>query len=220
MNCLEFRRQVGAQPELATADVVEHAAQCAECGRYREDLLCMESRIRRALLIEVPRRGAAARQPRIARWGLAASVAAALVAGVVLWSAGPPQSLAAQLVAHAKHDGNAVGTSQLEDPARVANVLASAGVRLNTSSVGVSYAHSCPLRGQRVPHLVVQSEAGPVVVLLLTREKRIERPQTFEEGGYSGVIMPAPRGVPAVLGQGVLVENVAARVLAAVDYGA
>jgi hypothetical protein len=48
----------------------------------------------------------------------------------------------------------------------------------------------------------------------------IERPQTFEEGGYSGVIMPAPRGVLAVLGQGVLVENVAARVLAAVDYGA
>jgi hypothetical protein len=220
MNCLELRRQIGAQPDLATVEVVEHAEQCAECGRYREELLRMESRIRRALQVEVPKRGAPTRQPRIARWGLAASVAAALVAGVVLWSAGSPQSLASQLVAHANHDGNAVATSQLEDPAQVAEVLARAGVRLDTSAIGVSYAHSCPLRGQRVPHLVVQSERGPVVVLLMTGERSIERPQAFEEGGYSGVIMPAPRGVLAVLGKGVPVEDVAASVLAAVDYGA
>ena len=219
MNCLEFRRIVGAQPDLATPDIVAHAQQCPACARYQQELQQMDRLIHRALNVDPQVRAAPAPRKRSVQWGLAASMVAAVLAGLVLWVANPRQSLAEQIVEHAQGEAGAmVRTSEIADPARVADILARSGVRLKPDSVTVSYAQSCPLRGHQVPHLVVQTDAGPVTVLLLAQEKSISKPETFDESGYQGVIIPAPRGVLAVLGHAVPVEEIAAKVLAAVDY--
>jgi hypothetical protein len=65
----------------------------------------------------------------------------------------------------------------------------------------VVYAHACWFRDRYVPHLVVQTSTGPVTVLVLAGESA-RRVEHFEEGGYSGVIAPAPNGAVAVLGRG------------------
>lgn len=218
MNCLEFRRTVGAQPDIATPEIVAHAAQCPACARYQQELQQMDQLIHRALKID-PHNVAAAPRKRSMQWGIAASLSAAVLAGLLLWVADPRASLAEQIVEHAQEEASAmVRTSQIADPARVASILARSAVRMKPDAVAVSYAQSCPLRGHHVPHLVVQTDAGPVTVLLLVEEKSISKPETFDEGGYQGVIVPAPRGVLAVLGRGVAVEEIAAKVLAAVDY--
>lgn len=250
MNCLEFRRIVGAQPDIATPEVVAHAQQCPACARYRQELQQMDQLIHRALKIdtrsnvaapaalphEVPVERAVVERAVVERirtnriratsprrsmqWGLAASVLAAVLAGLFLWVADPRETLAEQIVEHAQEEAGAmVRTSYIADSEKVASILSRSGVRMKPDAVAVSYAQSCPFRGHRVPHLVVQTDAGPVTVLLLAQEKSIAKPATFDESGYSGVIIPAPRGVLAVLGRGAPVEEIAAKVLAAVDYG-
>ena len=63
----------------------------------------------------------------------------------------------------------------------------------------VSYAQSCRFRGEKVPHLVVQTDAGPVTVMVLRNEK-VTAPVKFAEQGYVGTILPAGPGSVAVIG--------------------
>ncbi|HTB28449.1 MAG TPA: hypothetical protein VK715_05810, partial [Steroidobacteraceae bacterium] len=73
------------------------------------------------------------------------------------------------------------------------------------------------------PHLVVQTDMGPVTVMVLVHES-VSKPTPFDEEGYRGVILPvAGHGSLAVLakhqsGSLASVENVAARVRAAVEW--
>ncbi|HEY5808687.1 MAG TPA: DUF3379 family protein [Povalibacter sp.] len=231
MNCLEFRRVVGAEPHSAAAEVAEHAAQCAACARYQQQMQQMDQLIHRALAFDVaaPVDPAAAgplrdevRQPQqrkpALQWRLAASLLLAIAAGV-FWIGYPRDTLAADLVQHALHEPQSLQrTAQVVSEAEMTQVLAQARVRLNPGMGPVSYAAVCPFRGRRVPHFVVQTAAGPVTVLLLRYEQSVAKPDRFTEGAFQGVIMPAPHGVLAVLGQDAPLEEVAANVLAAVEY--
>jgi hypothetical protein len=68
-----------------------------------------------------------------------------------------------------------------------------------------------------VPHLVVQDESGPIMLLLLPRE-HIGKEVRFSEGGFSGVILPAPHGSVAVLAQAdTRLDAIATRGLHALD---
>lgn len=178
----------------------------------------MDRLIHRALEIEVaPAPGV--QRKRAVQWGLAASVLVAVLAGLVLWAVNPRETLAEQVVQHAEGEAFAmVRTSQTVDAAEVAGVLARSGIRLRSDAMSVSYATTCQFRGHKVPHLVVQTERGPVTVLVLTEEKSTASTQRFDEGGYQGAIVAAPRGVLAVLGHDVPAQEVAEKVLAAVDY--
>ncbi len=85
----------------------------------------------------------------------------------------------------------------------------------------MSYAESCRFRGRKVPHLVVQTDAGPVTVMVLPRES-VAAPVQFDEGGYSGTILQAGPGSVAVLGHQSrqVLDQVAERVAAAVAWSA
>ncbi|MEP6547694.1 MAG: DUF3379 family protein, partial [Gammaproteobacteria bacterium] len=102
--------------------------------------------------------------------------------------------------------------------AELQDVLRNTHLRLAAGSAMVSYANSCEFRGHRVPHLVIQTESGPVTVMVLVHERASKSVQ-FEEQGYRGVIVPVPgHGSIAVLTQGAnteikTVEGIAARVL-------
>jgi hypothetical protein len=231
MNCLEFRRIVGAEPHAATPDVVAHAAQCPECARHQHEMQEMDALVHRALNVQ-PRVGATVkldapagptpvaprrRPSRRLQWSLAASVMLAVLVGSV-WLGYPRASLAEQIIGHVEHEADSmVRTDAAVDGAHLQEILARSGVRLK--GVGrVSYAMSCNFRGHHVPHLVVQTAAGPVTVLLLPEERSISAQQSFDEDGYAGVIVPAPRGGIAVLGRGAPVAEVATTVLESIEY--
>ena len=73
----------------------------------------------------------------------------------------------------------------------------------------------CP--NVRVPHLVLQTESGPVTVMVLAHD-RLLKSVRFDEEGYRGVIVPvAGHGSLAVLTRGSdaaigSIERIAARV--------
>jgi hypothetical protein len=102
-------------------------------------------------------------------------------------------------------------------PEEIGAVLARAGVNFDTA-LPVVYASPCVFRGHVAPHLVVQTEHGPVTVMLLANEK-LARRQSFAEQGYEGVLLPAGEGSVAVLTRGGAVPQATeAAVLSAIRW--
>ncbi len=221
MTCLEFRRAVGAEPHSQAPDVVQHAADCAACARYRQQMQQMDSVIQRALTIDVsvpakvatpmPRR-------RTMQWGLAASVMLALALGI-FWLGFPRDTLAQEVVQHVIHEADSLQPDRaVISETELAAVLAESNLRLKPGMAEVTYAMTCPFRNHHVAHFVVRTAAGPVTVLLLTHEETVKKVRHFNEEGYEGMIMPAPRGSLVVIGKDAPLDEVAQKVFAAVDY--
>jgi hypothetical protein len=234
MDCAHYRRSMLANPHDPDPALNEHRATCHECSAYAERLLRFEARLERGLRVALPaaepgavvslRAGSppTARGPRAYRKGwlaMAASVLLALVVAGGLWLSIPDRSLAADVVTHMAGEPQAwrrtdvpVSSGALQD------VLRDSHLRLAPGASLVTYAASCLFRGHRVPHLVIQTESGPVTVMVLVHE-HVSKSMPFDEQGYRGVIVPvAGRGSIAVLTRDSTtdlptVEHIAQRVL-------
>jgi len=219
VNCLEFRRAIGAEPFLGSAELQSHQASCAACARFAEEMRAFDKRIHRALLLDldVLDRNAEPHRPARARLALAASLAVAVLLASGLWLSRPAPTLAAQLAAHIAHEPEALSATVPLPPARVHAVLSQFGIALRGDPGAVVYARSCTFAGRDVPHLVVSTAAGPVTVMLLQRSsaapERIAMPQS------EGWLLPAGRGSIAVLGDGIPdLEGLARRIEAALVW--
>ena len=223
MNCLEFRRAVGAEPAARSVEIDEHLRTCAACAEFADQVRVLDRRLFEALSIAVPARNR--RSPILAqlfapqrRWALAASVLLAVGVAFAAWLAFPRSSLADDVINHARHEpqawsaeGAAVSAEEL------ARILRAAGLTRTLDIGHVAYARSCWFRGHFVPHLVVMDESGPIMLMLLPQES-VSEELRFSEDGYSGVILPAARGSVAVLAQtDARLDSVAARGLQALD---
>ncbi len=227
MDCLQFRRTAGADPQHLDAAARAHAEACTGCAGHLGELRSLDARILAALEVPVPAPGVAAAgssAPMVRldrrRWlALAASIVGGVLVGTLLWVGGPRNSLAVDLVEHLGHEPEAlVVTGRPADSALLAEVLERGGIRLRPAIGTVSYASTCVFRGRRVPHLVVQTDRGPVTVMVL-RHERPAAPQSFDEQGFAGRIVPAGPGSVAVLGSSDGdIGEVTADVLAAVVW--
>ena len=242
MDCASYRRALLSDPHNDDAGGRLHADTCPDCARFTDQVRRFEDRLDRALRIDanagtsrgpvvVPFR---ARNPqnlssRRLRRGWLAAAASVLLAVVVaggLWLAVPGPSLAADVIAHMAGEPGAWSRTDVSVPqATLDKVLAESQVRLKGNAGLVSYANSCLFRGHQVPHLVVQTDAGPVTVMVLTHESA-RNSMRFDEQGYRGMIVPVPdHGSIAVLERGPgddmnVVQQVAARVIGAIDWSA
>lgn len=225
MDCLEFRRRVGAEPSVSDEGIEAHRRQCPACARHQDELRAMDSVIARALKVDAARilRDAVARPAAVLsrrpRWlAVAASIVIGLSVGLALWISSPRISLAREVIGHVANEPSAViGTSPVA-PAALDGVLDPEGARLRPGLGDVTFAMRCLFEGHVVPHLVVRTAAGPVTVLLL-RHRNVSEPTRVEEQGYVGVVLPAPRGSIAIVGQQEDLDGIAQKVFEAVDWG-
>ena len=208
MEHAQYRLAIMADPHSADAELRGHREACTECRAFTERLLKFESRLERAMRVDIPPtadvlpfargRGNAPTAPR--RWmALAASVVlgAAIVGGV--WLSLPQPGLAAAVVAHMAGEPEAWQRTEAVSQPELADVLKDSKLRLKPDAGIVSYASSCAFRGHRVPHLVVQTASGPVTVMVLVHES-VRQATPFDEQGYRGTIVPVPgHGSIAVL---------------------
>jgi len=217
MDCTRYRQSMLVQPRDPDPALSEHRKSCPDCDQFTARLLRFESRLERAL-------GVAFAEPASARglqmlvkasgptvrsrsspkgWlAMAASVLVAVVVAGSLWLGIPGSSLAADVVTHMREEPQAWLRTDVGVPdTTLQNVLRDSHLRLADAGV-VSYASSCQFRGHHVPHLVVQTESGPVTVMVLVHDK-VSKPARFDEQGYRGVIVPVPgHGSLAVLTRG------------------
>jgi hypothetical protein len=251
IDCTAYRRSMMADPSDPDGGLREHRDGCRECTEFTGKLLSFEARLNRALRVSVPAEEPTERpmeqpieqpaaQPvplrakavpramayRRGTLAMAASVLLAVVVAGVLWVAAPGSSLAADVVTHMGGEPGAwLQTDVPVDNSELQSVLRDSHVRLAAGAGLVSYAASCTFRGHRVPHLVIQTESGPITVMVLAHE-RVQKPVRFDEHGYRGVIVPvAGHGSLAVLTHGPstdlkTVELIAAQVLNSITWTA
>jgi hypothetical protein len=224
MDCLEFRRQVGAEPAADGGDLAAHRRDCPACARYQDELRAMDGVIARALAVDVMRlrktvAAPAPAAPRRRLFAIAASIAAGLSVGLVLLVGAPRASIAREVVDHIRHEpGATAGTAPLA-PAALAGVLDPEGARLRPGMGDVTFAARCVHEGHVVPHLVVRMPEGAVTVLVLSH-RDVGKPLRIEDQGLIGMVLPAPRGSIAIVGQNLAdPEDVARKVFEAVDWG-
>lgn len=246
MDCREFRREAGADPRHLGTEAAAHRDACPACAESLRRTLELDDRILAALRVPVQDRGRSGQaraglgseaqrlresraQDRVIRFpaierrrwmALAASIVGGVLVGSLLWVGGPRPSLAEDLVRHMGHEPEAMAvTARAADPAEVSAVLERAAVRLAPGIGTVSYASTCPFRGEKVPHLVVQTPAGPMTVMVL-RHETVAAATDFDEDGYAGTIVPAGPGSIAVIGHAPMadLDQVARQVRAAVQW--
>ncbi len=224
-GCLEFRRRVGAEPALSGPEFDAHRRECPACARYQDELRTMDALMARALAVGIdrialPKGGATgAGRGRRRLFAVAASIAAGFAVGLVLLVSVPRESIAREVVDHVAHEPGALAAAVPVAAAALAGVLDPEGTRLRPGIGDVTFAARCVHQGHVVPHLVVRTPQGAVTVLLL-RHREVDEPVRFEEQGFAGVVLPAPRGSIAIVGRDLAdLDGVAQQVFEAVDWG-
>ncbi len=151
---------------------------------------------------------------------MAASLVAGVLVAATLWVSWPEPSLASEVFDHASHEPQAWEMEDELDRPHVENVLDSSGAVLRPDAGTVTFAKRCFFDRHWVPHLVVQTEAGPVTVFLLGHRDVAGETRLAGEG-YEAIVLPAPRGSIAVVGRGIADLDVVARqIFASVEWQA
>jgi len=216
MNCDEYQQAVGADPSFDGG--VEHVDQCAACQAYRDEMRSLDTRIRRALALKVPdfvlpELGSLSggnivplqkqRRVRTPAWfALAATVVLAVFIGLRLAGNADisPDELAAEVLSHVMHEPDALRVSNVAvDDRHLDDVVPARIAKMNHSAGMITYAETCPINGNKIPHLVIQGRTGPVTILLLPQEK-ISGAIELEDEYRRGVILPVGDGSVAIIG--------------------
>jgi hypothetical protein len=248
MNCLEFRRHVGAEPSSTLAAAAAHRDECPTCAGFQDEMQALDRLLGKAMRVDVisgtreamvsgtraatvPAAAAVDRVPGTAharhgavrprRWlAMAASLVGGVLLATTLWLSYPDPTLAAEVIGHVVSDPDALKAGQPLPAQAVTEVLQPSHVRLRPGMGAVTFAMRCVFEGHVVPHLVVQTDRGPVTVLLLLH-RGVEAATRIEEGGYSAVVLPAPRGSIAIVGRDVAgIDAIAQQVFDSVDWDA
>jgi hypothetical protein len=187
-------------------------------------MLRLNGLIKRALEVPVPLQKLPSvnsiTRPRFKQHWFAMAASALLAIGVVvsvLLLGAPRESLASVVVGHLAHEPDAMTPTEVRVSDELLNgALQAKGLRLTHPMSNISYLESCEIRGHLVPHIVVQTEGGPVTVLLLTEEK-VNHTERFDEQKYHGILVPMQHGAMAVIAANAsLVDAVAEKVKGAV----
>lgn len=215
MNCDKAMEAMAADP--TSADVADHVAECAACQAFQREMLELDAKLAKAFAIPVP----PLRMPELetldaenvtvlprrrmstpAWFALAATIAIVAVFGFRLQADRLLQSsLADEIVAHLEHEPyafNNTDTAVSDD--RLARIVPANVATLDHSAGLITYAQSCIINGEMVPHLVIQGEHGPVTILLMPNQK-VSKAQNIHGESINGVILPVGNGSIAIVGE-------------------
>ena len=109
MECTEFKRAAGAEPQRLSVAAREHMSSCTGCERYAKQMLSLDDLLQRALQVPV---AGGAQFPALLqvrntpRWlALAASLLLTVLVGGASWLALPRTTLASELIEHVSAEG-------------------------------------------------------------------------------------------------------------------
>lgn len=216
MNCDDYKQAIGADPSFDGG--AGHLSECQSCQEYRRDMQALDLKINQALALDVPELSmpdledvdtdnVVALEPRrriaMKTWySVAATVA---LAAFIAFRYGPadntqPISLANEILAHVNHEPSALLPTDVRVPDEQLYEVVPANIASLDHSTGlITYAETCPIRGDDVPHLVIQGQHGPITIMLLPNQK-IPAAISLNNVNSRGVILPVGDGSIAIVG--------------------
>lgn len=213
MDCLEFRRRLGADPRSRDAALLAHRDACPGCAAAWEKAQRFERSLEGALDVRLPEgliervllaqatgeRQRYARRRRIAL-GLAASLLIALGGGGIVWRQMQAHALPALAVAHMPEEIGALALTRPLASASVVQAFAKRHAMLRGPLPGnTTYVHDCDVGAYRTVHLVSRPAEQPVVVLYVPAE-RVRTRRDFRRDGWVGREVPLEHGTLVMLG--------------------
>lgn len=208
MDCEKFRLELLSDPAAANPELADHETACTGCGAFAQRARRAEALIGSALRFDVAAAKRGSVTPTRKSWvglmsaGLAAAVVAVVVLGLGQGFLSPSSAIAGEVADHWHHEPYSwVVTSEAVDLPQLQKVVAGKVALDHRQLPTITYAHLCFFRGKWVPHLVVQGQQGPVMVILLPSEG-IRKPMTVEivEENLEGLVVPHGQGSIAILG--------------------
>jgi len=212
MDCLEFRRRLGAEPRSRDPELLAHRDGCAACRAAWERAQSFEHALHGALDVPVPaglaervllaqatgERQHVVRRRRVA-FALAASLLVAIGGGGLAWHQLDARSLPALAVAHMPGEIRSLDLVRPIGAPAIAAGFADRGVRLRgPAPADVTYVHDCPVGPYKTVHLVSRVDGTPVAVLYLPH-KQVARARDFHRDGWHGRIVPLAHGTLVML---------------------
>jgi len=182
MNCLDFRRRIGAEPRSRDPELLAHRDTCKEgCAAFWQRAQRFEDDLEVALAVPVPEgladrillaQATGERRRQVGRrraWvALAASVLIAFVGGGLMWRQADLNSLPALAVAHMPEELGALNLTQPMTDAQVEAGFVGRATRLKgPAPAGVTYVHDCTVGPYPAVHVVTRMNDEPVVALYM-----------------------------------------------------
>ena len=228
MDCEAYRERICVDPAHADPALLEHERTCVACRAYGARVRQAESLIHSAIRFDTAQvvRSTAIAPPR-RMYNAWSGIAAAIIAGIAIWfglgvnTPTATEILVAEVTAHWNNEPNSWAVTNASISERQLNQVLAGQATLDLTNIGpVTYANKCQVAGQWMSHLVVQSDVGPVMVLLIPQQKiNSAVPLAIPERGLGGTIIPVGSGSIAILGEGVAgLESVERQVAAAIDW--
>ena len=214
MNCEEYQQALMADP--AWTEGAEHAAACADCQAFTRKVQAVNLDIARALQIDVPELAMPdlpdvdaakvttlpeRKRSRAPVWfALAATVV--LATSVSIRMSGVFETydtLEAEVLAHLDHEPAALRVTDTPvSDERLGRAVPSSVAVFDRELSLITYASPCVINGNKVPHLVVQGQQGPITILLMP-EEAIADVIPLEGENVHGLIVPVGGGSIAII---------------------
>lgn len=216
MDCNDYKEALLADPGFE--DESGHLEGCASCQALTAEVASLESQMKAALEIGVPE----LRMPDLpdieadnvvqmqtrrmmskpAWFAVAATVVLAVFVGIRTVPVGDNLgTLEERVLAHIDHEPGALVVSDTPVTNRgLARAVPQQVANMNHDAGLITYAQSCVINGQTIPHLVIQGERGPITILLMPDEF-VESATVVEGKSIHGFILPVGKGSIAIVGE-------------------
>ena len=234
MNCLDFRRQLLADPFSRDAELLAHEAECDSCTPFARDVRAQEVRLRSALQEISPPEGMVERVQLAAhfnqrsstrrRWWYSAAATVLMAIGVSMVSLFSTShdrgnvALAQSVINHIDDESQHLREAQPVSDARLHRVFERFGAALTADIGPVNFAAECLMRNRTGVHLVIPGAMGPITIFFMPGEEVDSRTPVQSER-FQGKIVPTSWGSIAVIGEaGESLEGLDERMAAAVAW--
>jgi hypothetical protein len=233
MNCLDFRRQILADPFCKDVAVLAHEADCPSCAPFAREIRAQEVRLRSALQEISPPEGMAERIQLAARfdqrstvrrrWWYSAAATVLMAVGVSMVSLFSTSiergnvALAQSVINHIEDESRHLREVQAVSSGRLNRVFERFGAELAGNIGTVNFAAECLMRNRTGVHLVMPGQMGPITVFFMPGEMT-ESSMPVSSTRFSGKILPTAWGSIAVVGEnGEPLDGLGERLAAAVN---
>jgi hypothetical protein len=212
INCIDVCRQLRSGSYLDDINITSHLKTCEACSAYAAQQDKLTHSMEQAMNVDAPE-GLASRillQQSISEnnhigitrnriYAIAASIllSVSLVSGYLFLN--KPVSLEQVALNHVKGELRHLKDRNNVPLLKVNDLLKPFNMKLNKSLGEINYAGSCVIKDSKGVHIVVQTETGPVTILLMPGEF-VKNRKLVDDALYSGAVVPIENGSFAIIG--------------------